>query len=56
LTVKNANTFGAQRFFINDPITFATGLKASWTCGNTSSVSFTGTCTMRTSVYYYQEN
>jgi Protein of unknown function (DUF2961) len=56
LTILNSNTYGAQRFFINDPITFTSALKASWTCGNTSAVSFTGTCTIKTSVYYYQEN
>ena len=56
LTIKNANTWGGQRFFIKDGITFQNALKVSWVCGNTTAVSFTGTCKLLASVYYYQEN
>lgn len=56
MTIKTTNTWGAQRFFIDDPITFNTGLRFSFTCGNASSVTFTGTCTLHSSVYYYTEN
>lgn len=47
-------TFGAQRFFIEDPITFNSALRFSWICGNTGAVSFTGTCKLISTVYYYQ--
>lgn len=50
------NTWGAQRFFIRDPITGSSSLKMSWTCGNTTAVSFTGTCTLISTVFYYTEN
>jgi hypothetical protein len=56
LTANTGSIFGAQRFFTRDPITFTTGLKLSWTCGNTSAVSFSGTCAFGATVYYYQEN
>jgi hypothetical protein len=57
LTVQNPNwTWGAHRFFINDPITFENALRFSWTCGNTSVLPFSGTCTLRSTVYYYTEN
>jgi hypothetical protein len=50
------NTWGAQRFFISDPITGTSSLKMSWTCGNTAAVSFTGTCKLASTIYYYTEN
>lgn len=50
------NTWGAQRFFIKDPITGSSSLRMSWICGNTTAASFTGTCSMLTTVYYYTEN
>jgi hypothetical protein len=56
ITIITASTWGAQRFFIQDPIAFTTGLRVTWTCGNTSAVSFTGTCEVISSVYYYTEN
>lgn len=51
-------TWGAQRFFIKDPITGNSSLKMSWACGNIpgSGLSFTGTCKMSTTVFYYREN
>lgn len=56
LTQWNSNGYGAQRFFIHDPIVFRTAIKLTWTNGNTSQVAFTGTSTMKTTVYYYVEN
>ena len=56
ITTESANTWGAQRFFAQDPVTFTTAVRFTWTCGNTSAVNFTGTCTLRSSVYYYQQN
>lgn len=55
-TVMTSVTWGAERFFVNDPITFTNGLRVSWTCGNTAAVSFTGTCTVFGTVWYYTEN
>lgn len=56
LTANTGSIFGGQRFFTRDPITFTSGLKISWTCGNTSAVSFSGTCAYGSTIYYYQEN
>lgn len=57
LTISTPYTWGAQKFYIHQPITFNTGLRISWTCGNTTNgVNFTGTCTMKSTVYYYTEN
>lgn len=50
------NTQGAARFHVNDPIDFTTGEKLTWACGDTTFVSFTGTCTLWSTVYYYTEN
>lgn len=55
-SARGGVTWGAQRFFITDPITFNTGLRFTWTCGNKSAVPFTGTCTLLSTVYYYTEN
>lgn len=46
-------TYGAERFFIQDPIAFNSGFEVSWTCGDTALYSFTGTCWMAGTVYYY---
>lgn len=56
MTVKTSVTWGAQRFFARDPIEFSSGLRVTWTCGNTGAVSFTGTCLLLGTVYYYQDN
>ena len=56
LTVKTSVTWGAQRFFVKDPIPFTNALRVTWTCGNTAAVGFTGTCTLKSSVYYYTQN
>jgi hypothetical protein len=60
MTVKtNQNppfTFGAYRFFIDDPIVFQNALKIDWACGNTSQANFTGKCTVFWTVYYYTED
>jgi hypothetical protein len=49
-------TFGAYRFFIDDPIVFQNALKIDWACGNTSEATFTGKCTVFWTVYYYTED
>jgi hypothetical protein len=59
LTMANAsNKWSAFRFFVQDPIVWqGTGAETmTWACGNTTFVSFTGTCKSQTTVYYYLEN
>jgi hypothetical protein len=56
LTFDAPPTFGAQRFFIQDPIVFNTGIKMTWTCGVTARVSFSGTCLLFAQAWYYTEN
>jgi hypothetical protein len=47
---------GFARFNVNDPITFSNALKLSWPCGDTTQVSFTGTCTLWSTVFYYTQS
>lgn len=47
---------GFVRYYLNDPITFTSGLKWTWACGDTTQVSFTGTCTIWTTVIYYTQS
>lgn len=57
--LENANTWGAQRFFIKDPVAFNTGLKITWSCGfNQAGVPAitSGTCYTGGVVWYYTEN
>lgn len=49
-------TQGLVRFHVYDPITFSSGEKITWACGNTSVISFTGTCTLWSTVFYYTLN
>lgn len=58
LTVLNSNTWGAHRFFINDPIVGDTSLKVTWTPGDAASTNpiTSGTATLRSTVFYYTEN
>lgn len=50
------NTQAAVRWHVNDPIDFSTGEKITWQCGDTSEVSFTGTCTLWSTVFYYTQS
>jgi hypothetical protein len=54
--VTNYETNGAVRWHLNDPIYFNSALNMTWACGNTSYVSFTGTCTLWSTVFYYTQN
>jgi len=51
----NGKTDSAVRYHLIDPIYFNSGLKMTWACGNTSYVSFTGTCTLWSTVFYYTQ-
>lgn len=53
---STGSTQGAARFHVHNPITFNSGEKLTWACGNTSVISFTGTCTLWSTVYYYTQN
>jgi Protein of unknown function (DUF2961) len=56
-TVNSNNTWGALRFFVNDPITFSSEEKVTWTCGvNGIGFDFTGTCAVFGTLWYYTQN
>lgn len=44
------------RFFVDDPITFNTGLKITWDCGNTAQLSFVNNPVVYATVWYYTQN
>lgn len=52
----NYATEGAFRWHYADPVYFSSGLKITWACGATSQVSFTGTCDLYSTVFYYTES
>ncbi|HZQ20507.1 MAG TPA: DUF2961 domain-containing protein [Terriglobales bacterium] len=56
LTWKNDWTFGAWRFYIDDPIMFNNSLTMQWHCGQAGEplgVSWSGSCAVYWSAYYY---
>jgi hypothetical protein len=56
LTWKNDYTFGAWRFYIQDPILFNNSLTMQWHCGQSGEpvgVTLTGSCAVYWSAYYY---
>lgn len=56
LTWKNNWTFGAWRFYIDDPIIFTRSLNMDWHCGQAGeplNVSWSGACAVYWSAYYY---
>ena len=56
-TINSVATFAAIRIFVDDPITFNSEEKVTWTCGvNGIGFNFTGTCTMFGTVWYYTKN
>lgn len=46
-------TNSAYRFHVDDKRNFASGLKITWNCGDSTEVSFTGTDTVWFTVFYY---
>lgn len=55
LTIKTADTYGAIRLFLTDPLYFSNAFKTTWQCGDTAEVSFTGTCSVFWTIWYYTE-
>lgn len=49
-------TQGAYRLHLQDKITFSSGVKITVACGDTTELSFTGTCAQYWTAYYYTEN